>query len=158
MKKLLLSIVFILAALPVAMAQSTGTAKLKGQVVCCVDCWAKADRKITPYGTRLDLKKAKECVGNGAPTLLTVANDKGNFTFYQLELGKYNRPGKNWLDYRRKRIEVTGATGKKKDTSYIKGDTLPGLVEPTAATEKEVNIIGMEAELALNDLFGVESA
>lgn len=156
MKELLLSLVFILALLPLAKAQSAGAAKLEGQVVCCADCWAKADRKTTPYGTRADLEAAKECVGNGDPTLLAVANNEGDFTFYQLELGKYKRMGKNWLDYIGKRIEVTGTTGKKKDTPYIKVDSLSVLAEPIAATEKEANVIGTQAELALKDLFGIE--
>ena len=156
MKNLLLSIVVILSALPLAMAQSAGAARLEGQVVCCADCWAKADRKTTPYGTRADLEKSKECVSNGDPTLLAVASNDGDFTFYQLQLGKYKRPGKNWLDYVGKRVEVTGTTGKKKDVQYIKVDTLAVLAEPIAATEKEINVIGTEAELALKDLFGVE--
>src|SRR5215212_11050003 len=99
MKKLLLAVVFIFAALTAAMAQSAGAVKLEGQVVCCADCWAKADRKTTPYGTRADLEKARECVGNGDPSLLAVANNEGGFTLYQLELGKYKRSGKNWLEY-----------------------------------------------------------
>lgn len=156
MKKILLGLLIIFAASALAMAQSAGAARLEGQVVCCADCWAKADRKTTPYGTRADLEKAKECIGNGDPTLLAVANDEGDFTLYQLLLGKYKRPGKNWLDYIGKRVEVTGATGRKKDTPYIKVDALTVLAEPVAATEKEVNVIGTDVELALKDLSGVE--
>ena len=156
MNKILLSLVFIFAASALAMAQSAGATRLEGQVVCCADCWAKADRKTTPYGTRADLEKAKECIGNGDPTLLAVANNEGDFTLYQLVLGKYKRPGKNWLDYIGKRVEVTGVAGRKKDAPYIKVDALTVLAEPVAATEKEVNVIGTEVELALKDLSGVE--
>jgi thiol-disulfide isomerase/thioredoxin len=156
MKRILLAIIFALAALPAAMAQSAGAAKLEGQIVCCADCWAKADRNATPYGTRADLEKARECVGKGDPSLLAVANSAGGFTLYQLELGKYKRPGKNWLEYIGKRVSVTGITGKKKDAPYVKVDSLTVIAEPIAATEKEVNVIGAEAELALKDLFGVE--
>jgi thiol-disulfide isomerase/thioredoxin len=155
MKRILGGLLLCLA-ITVQVAAQTASVRLEGQVVCCADCWAKADRKTTPYGTRADLEKSKECVGNGDPTLLAVANNEGDFTLYQLVLGKYKRPGKNWLDYIGKRIEVTGATGKKKDTPYIKVDTLNVLAEPIAATEKEINVIGTEAELALKDLFGVE--
>jgi thiol-disulfide isomerase/thioredoxin len=156
MKLLLLSLALTLSLLPVAAAQNTGPVKLEGQVVCCEDCWARADRKTTPYGTRADLEKAVECVGNSDPTLLAVANNEGGFTLYELQLGKYRRPGKNWLEYIGKRIEVTGVTGKKKDRPTIKVDALTVLAEPIAATEPVVNVIGTEADLTLKDLFGVE--
>ncbi|HKP84464.1 MAG TPA: TlpA disulfide reductase family protein [Blastocatellia bacterium] len=156
MKKLLLSILFILAALPLGLAQSGGAIKLEGQVVCCAECWARADRKATPYGTRADLEKARECVGNGDPTLLAVANGEGGFTLYQLETGKYKRPGKNWLEYVGKRVEVAGTAGKKKDTPYIKVDSLTVLAPAIAESEPEVNAIGAEAELVLKDLSGIE--
>ncbi len=156
MKLLLFSLALTLSFFSVAYAQSAGPVKLEGQVVCCEDCWAKADRKTTPYGTRADLEKAKECVGNGDPSLLAVADSEGGFAFYELRLGKYKRPGKNWLEYIGKRIEVTGATGKKKERAFIKVDTLSVLAEPIAATEPEVNVIGTEVELSLKDLFGVE--
>ena len=156
MKSLLLSLALTFCLFSAAVAQSPGAVKLEGQVVCCEDCWAKADRKTTPYGTRADLEKAKECVGNGDPTLLAVANSEGGFTLYELQLGKYKRSGKNWLDYIGKRIEVTGATGKKKERPFVKVDSLTVLAEPIASTEKEINVIGTEVELALKDLFGVE--
>jgi thiol-disulfide isomerase/thioredoxin len=158
MKRLLLSLMLALATFTVAVAQSasTGNVKLEGQVVCCEDCWAKADRKTVTYGTRADLEAAAECVANGDPTLLAVANADGGFTMYQLEQGKFEREGKNWLGYIGKRIEVTGATGKKKDKRTIKVDTLTVLAPAIAESEPEVNVIGTEAELALKDLFGVE--
>jgi thiol-disulfide isomerase/thioredoxin len=156
MKRFLLSIALTLALASLSAAQSAGTAKIEGQVVCCKECWVKADRKTTPYGARTDLEQAVECVGNGDPTLLAVADAEGAFTLYQLELGKYKRPGKNWLEYVGKRIEVTGSIGKKKSTPYIKVDSLTVLAEPIAATEPEVNVIGAEADLNLKDLFGAE--
>ncbi len=158
MKQLSMSISLVFVVLSVAMAQNVnaGAAKLEGQVVCCKDCWVKADRKTTPYGTRDDLEKAVECVGNGDPTLLAVANLEGEFIFYELQLGKYNRPGKNWLEYIGKRIEVLGATSKKKERLFVKVDSLTVLAEPIAATEPEVSVIGTEVELTLKDLSGVE--
>lgn len=158
MKQLSMSISLVFVVLSVAMAQNVnaGAVKLEGQVVCCKDCWAKADRKTTPYGTRDDLDKAVECVGNGDPTLLAVANSEGEFIFYELQLGKYKRPGKNWLEYIGKRIEVLGATSKKKERLFVKVDSLTVLAEPIAATEPEVNVIGTEVELTLKDLSGVE--
>jgi thiol-disulfide isomerase/thioredoxin len=158
MKRLLTSILVVLIAVSGGVAQNAGpgAAKLEGQVVCCKECWAKADRKTTPYGTRADLDAAVECVGNGDPTLLAVANPQGDFTFYELQLGKYKRSGKNWLEYIGKRISVEGATGKKKDSVFIKVDNLTVLAEPIAATEPEVNVIGTEVELTLRDLSGIE--
>lgn len=156
MKRLVFSIALTAALSSVAAAQGSGPVKLEGQVVCCEDCWAKADRKATTYGTRADLDKAAECVANGDPTLLAVVNSEGGFTLYRLEPGRFRRPGKNWLEYIGKRVEVTGPAGKKKDASYIKVDALTVLAEPIAATEPEVNVIGTEADLVLKDLFGAE--
>ena len=158
MKRLFLSLVLILTCFSAAIAQNVnaGPLKLEGQVVCCEDCWAEADRKTTPFGTREDLDKAAQCVASGDPSLLAVANSDGGFTMYQLELGKFKRPGKNWLEFIGKRIEVTGTTGKKKNKPYIKVDTLNVLAPAIAESEPEVNVIGTEVELALKDLFGAE--
>ena len=158
MKRLLLSISLVLVAFTVVAAQNAGAVKIEGQVVCCEDCWAEADRKTTPFGTREDLEKAAQCVASGDPSLLAVANSEGGFTMYQLELGKFKRPGKNWLEYIGKRIEVTGATGKKKNKAFIKVDTLNVLAPAPAESEPEVNVIGTETELALKDLFGVDQS
>jgi thiol-disulfide isomerase/thioredoxin len=158
MTRWLSSLLFVLAAFSTAMAQNmnAGAVKLEGQVVCCTDCWAKADRKITPYGTRADLEKAASCIAKGDPSLLAVANAEGGFTFYELQLGKYKRPGKDWLEYIGKRVAVTGVVGKKKDAPTIKVDTLTVLAPAIAESEPEVNAIGTQAELVLKDLFGVE--
>ncbi|HZM89820.1 MAG TPA: TlpA disulfide reductase family protein [Blastocatellia bacterium] len=159
MKQLLTAaILLLLISVSAANAQGSrpGPVKLEGQVVCCRDCWAKADRKTTPYGTRDDLDKAVECVGNGDPTLLAVANPQGEVTFYELQLGKYKRPGKNWLEYIGKLISVQGVTGKKKDSLFIKVDSLTVLGEPIAVTQPEVNVIGTEVDLTLKDLSGIE--
>ena len=156
MKRLSLSVVLTAVIFSTGAAQGTAPVKLEGQVVCCEDCWAKADRKTTPYGTRADLEQAVQCVGKGDPTLLAVANAEGGFSMYQLEVGKFRRPGKNWLEFVGKRIEATGSTGKKHDKAYIKVDTLTVLAEAVAASERQVNVIGLEAELVLKDLSGVE--
>ncbi len=158
MKRLLSTVLLTLITLSAALAQSAspGAVKLEGQIVCCEDCWLEADRKTTAYGTREDLEKAAGCVASGDPTLIAVANAEGGFTLYELHSGKYKRPGKNWLEFIGKRVEVTGETGKKKEKPFIKVDALRVLAEPIAATEPEVNVIGTEAELALKDLFGVE--
>lgn len=158
MNRFLLNVLLIIATGIGAVAQnaSANAVKMQGQVVCCEECWAKADRKTVTYGTRADLESAAVCIANGDPTLLAVANDQGEFTFYELQPGKFKQPGKNWLEYVGKRVEVTGAAGKKKDSSYIKVDSLTVLAPAIAESEPEVNVIGMEPELTLKDLLGNE--
>ena len=55
--KLILSLIVLVLTVP-AHAQNTRT-KLDGQVVCCAECWAEADRNKVEYGTAKDLLKAK---------------------------------------------------------------------------------------------------
>src|SRR5262245_45458207 len=83
--------------------------KIEGQIVCCEECWARENRKTTPFGTSSDLAKAAECVGNGDPTLLAVMDKEGKTAFYQLEEGRVKKPGKNWLELIGSRVEITGA-------------------------------------------------
>jgi len=158
MKRLIVSALLILTAYSVVAAQKAAdTVTLEGQIVCCTDCWAKADRKTTPYGTAADLAQAVQCVANGDPTLLAVMNTEGATTFYQLEQGKFKRPGKNWLDYVGKRVEVTGSTRSKKDVHHVRIDELKVLASPEFPAEpSSQSVIGTEAELVLKDLFGVE--
>lgn len=158
MKRLILTALLILAVYSAVAAQKAAdTVTLQGQIVCCTDCWAKADRKTTPYGTSADLAQAAQCVGNGDPTLLAVMNTAGETSFYQLEQGKFKRPGKNWLDYVGKRVEIAGSTRSKKDVKYVRIDELKVLASPELATEPSPqSVVGTEAELMLNDLSGVE--
>jgi thiol-disulfide isomerase/thioredoxin len=137
-------------AQPVARQAATN---LTGQIVCCEECWARADRRVTPYGSAADLAKSAECVANGDPTLLAVMDAGGKTTFYQLEEGQFKKPGKNWLDFIGKRVEITGAVRAKKKQQFIKIDALEILSSPNIQTP---DVIGREAELALKDLFGVE--
>ena len=51
--------------------------KIEGQIVCCEDCWVRADRKTVPYGTPADLVKSAECVGNGCRGDESVAQPIG---------------------------------------------------------------------------------
>jgi hypothetical protein len=71
MKFLLTSLTLVLIVTTFANAQSL-PAKLEGQVVCCAECWADADRTKVEFGTAEDLLKAKSCVESGDPTLLAV--------------------------------------------------------------------------------------
>ncbi|HWP43572.1 MAG TPA: TlpA disulfide reductase family protein [Blastocatellia bacterium] len=159
MRRSVYSFIILLAAFAVTLAQSQGEGviKLQGTIVCCADCWAEADRKTVAYGTEEDIEKAAQCIANGDPTLLAVENEEGGWTLYQLEPGKFKRPGKNWLDYIGKQVEVTGPTRTKKDQRFIKVDTLTVLKErPASGAAPAASVIGTEVELVLKDLFGVE--
>jgi thiol-disulfide isomerase/thioredoxin len=146
-------LIFVFVLSFTALAQNSSV-KLEGQVVCCADCWAEADRTKVEYGTAEDLLKAKSCVEGGDPTLLAVrAGDK--FMLYQLEQGKFKLPGKTWLEFVGKRISVSGAIQKKKSANVIRVDELEVLGKSLAEREA-ASVLGKEIELKLKDLFGTE--
>jgi hypothetical protein len=120
MKNLFLAFAICFIAAGHVTAQSA--TKLEGQVVCCAECWAEADRNKVEYGTAENLLKAKSCVERD-PTLLAVREGE-KFRLYQLALGKFRLPGKNWLDFVGKRVEVSGAIQTKKDVSIFRVDSL----------------------------------
>src|SRR5687768_14147470 len=127
---------------------------LEGQVVCCAECWAEADRTKVEFGTAEDLLKAKSCVAGGDPTLLAV-READQFTLYQLEQGKFRLPGKNWLEFIGKRVGVTGSVQTKKDTKIFRVDELR-VLEPSPAERDAAKVSGTEVELKLKDLSGAE--
>lgn len=126
----------------------------EGQVVCCEDCWAEADRTKIQYGTAKDLLKAQSCVASGDPTLIAV-REGNKFTLYQLEQGKFRLPGKNWFDFVGKKVAVTGAIEKKKNATVMRVDALEVLA-PSLAEQEAANVVGTEIDLALKDLSGTE--
>lgn len=153
MKTLLL--LFVLVTLSIAtVAQTSKPAKLEGQIVCCEECWAEADRRTTPFGTAADLAKAANCVAKGDPTLLAVMDSAGKTTFYQLEEGKFQKPGKNWLELVGKKVEINGTVRSAKKKLFVKVDELKVLGSPGAQDLSA--LIGKEAELTLKDMFGVD--
>lgn len=158
MKKLVLalSICFVAAGQVLAQVVAQNATKLEGQVVCCAECWAEADRNKVEYGTAENLLKAKSCVERGDPTLLAV-REGDKFKLYQLAIGKFRLPGKNWLDFVGKRIEVTGAIQSKKDTSIIRVDSLTVLA-PSLAEREAAKVVGQEIELKLADLSGSQQS
>jgi thiol-disulfide isomerase/thioredoxin len=154
MKTRLFAPLLLLVLFAAAASAQNLSVKLEGQVVCCADCWAEADRTKVEYGTAEDLLKARGCVAGGDPTLLAVREGEG-FTLYQLEQGKFRLPGKDWLEYVGKRIAVTGIVRKKKETSTINVDALEVLAASIAEREA-ANVLGQEIELTLKDPFGAE--
>ncbi len=155
MKQLLMGLLLCLVwAAPAAARQ--GATKLEGQVVCCADCWAEADRTKVEFGTAEDLLKAQSCVANGDPTLIAVREGE-RFTLYQLEPAKFRLPGKNWLEYVGKRVAVTGAVRKNKKANVIRVDTLEVLAASQAERDAGA-VVGTEAPLTLKDPFGTEQS
>jgi len=154
--KLLITLTLVISSFAApAHAQDTRT-KLEGQVVCCAECWAEADRTKVEYGTAKDLLKAKSCVEGGDPTLLAVREDD-KFKLYQLATGKFRLPGKNWLEFVGKRIAVEGTIQTKKETEIIRVDTLEVLA-PSVAEREAAKLSGQEVDLTLKDLSGVEQS
>jgi len=152
MKQLLIGLLLCLVCAAQAAAQ--GATKLEGQVVCCAECWAEADRTKVEFGTAEDLLKSQSCVANGDPTLIAVREGE-RFTLYQLEPAKFRLPGKNWLEYVGKRVAVTGAVRKNKNANVIRVDTLEVLAVSQAEREAKA-VVGTAAPLTLKDPFGTE--
>jgi thiol-disulfide isomerase/thioredoxin len=151
--KLWLVLFFVLACAGLSTAQEQ--VSLEGQVVCCADCWAEADRTKIEYGTAENLLKAKSCVENGDPTLLAV-REQDKFTLYELVPRRFRLPGKNWLEFVGKRVSVTGKSEQKK-TNIFRVDNLKVLA-PSLAEQEAAKLIGTEVNLTLKDLAGVEQS
>lgn len=151
MKRTATAFLFLLVCSVMANPQ-TNAIRLEGQVVCCADCWAEADRTKVEFGTAEDLLKAQGCVANGDPTLLAVREGE-KFTLYRLEPSKFRLPGKNWLEFIGKRVRVTGAVKKEKEANSIRVDALEVLAGSIAEQEAG-RVVGQEVELTLTDPFG----
>lgn len=144
----------ILVTIVLASTSMAQPKRMEGQVVCCAECWAEADRTQVEYGTAEDLLKAQSCIAGGDPTLIAV-REGDKFTLYQLEQGKFRLPGKNWLDFVGKKVAVTGAVDTKKKQPVVRVDTLE-VLSPSIAEQEAANVIGKEIELVLKDPFGGE--
>jgi peroxiredoxin len=151
--KLFLSLFLFLIFSLTAAAQSAAVT-VEGQVVCCADCWAEADRTKVEYGTAEDLLKAKSCVEGGDPTLLAV-REGDRFTLYRLEQGKFKLTEKNWLSYVGKKVSVTGTKRKIKKADAFVVDVLT-VVAPSIAEREARAAVGKEVELKLRDLLGAD--
>lgn len=154
MKRLFISLL-LCVAFAVSTAAQNAT-KLEGQVVCCAECWAEADRTKVEFGTAEDLLKSQSCVANGDPTLIAVREGE-KFALYQLQPAKFRLPGKNWLEFIGKRVAVTGSVRKGKGANVIRVDTLEVLAV-SLAEQEAANVVGKEVNLTLKDLFGAEQS
>lgn len=155
MKIQLLLAILLLVLATTGHAQET-RARLEGQVVCCAECWAEADREKVPFGTTEDLLKAKGCVEGGDPTLLAV-REGDKFKLYQLATGKFRLPGKNWLEFVGKRVAIEGTIQNRKETPIIRVDTL-AVTAPSIAEQEAAKAAGKQVDLTLKDLSGVEQS
>lgn len=154
--KIIIALAVVVASFAApAHAQDTRT-KLEGQVVCCAECWAEADRKKIEFGTAKDLLKAKSCVEGGDPTLLAVRQGD-EFKLYQLATGKFRLPGKNWLEFVGRYVAVEGTLQSRKEIEIIRVDTLK-VVGPSLAEREAAKLQGQQADLTLKDLSGVEQS
>ena len=147
-----LTSLFFLQSVSAQTANASG--RIEGQILCCEDCWNKADRRKVAYGTPEDLAQSAKCIANGDPTLLAVTAADGATKFYQLENGKFKRPEPNWLSYVGSRVEITGPVRVSKKQNFVRVDDLKVLSKPSESPLPDV--IGKETELALKDLFGTE--
>ena len=150
-KKFLATLVWSLLLISGAVGQSL---RFEGQVVCCEECWAEADRLKVEFGTAEDLIKSQSCVANGDPTLLAV-REGDKFKLYQLAAARFRLPGKNWLEFIGKRIAVTGTVKEKKNVNVIRVDTLE-VIAPSIAEREASDVVGKEIDLVLKDPFGTE--
>jgi thiol-disulfide isomerase/thioredoxin len=150
--KQLVALVFIVAVTISAVGQNS-VIRLEGQVVCCAECWAEADRTKEEFGTAEDLLKARSCVEGGDPTLLAVPEGV-TFKLYQLGIGKYRLPGKNWLEFIGKRVAVTGTLQSKKVHDVIRVDSVE-VLSTTLAEREASKVVGQQIDLSLNDLSDV---
>ena len=153
MRLFLAALTLLFAFVAGATAQG-GAVRLEGQVVCCEECWAAADRTRVAYGTAEDLIKARSCVEEGDPTLLAVREGE-RFTLYRLEPGKFKPASKNWLEFIGRRVAVSGAVREKGAARLVRVDALDVLA-PSPAEQEAARVVGTEVELALKDLSGVE--
>ncbi|HEU4875666.1 MAG TPA: TlpA disulfide reductase family protein [Pyrinomonadaceae bacterium] len=154
--KIVIALAVVIASFAApARAQDTRT-QLEGQVVCCAECWAEADRFKVEFGTAKDLLKAKSCVEGGDPTLLAV-REGDKFKLYQLATGKFRLPGKNWLEFVGKHVAVEGTIQTKKETEIIRVDTLQVLA-PSPAEREAAKLHGQQIDLILKDLSGIEQS
>ena len=153
MRKFISVLIFCLIACCAVFGQNSQT--VEGQIVCCAECWAEADRTKVEFGTAENLLKAKSCV-EVDPTLLAV-REGDTFKLYQLALGKYRLPGKNWLDFVGKSVKATGSIQNKKDVSIFRVDSLTVLA-PSLAEREAAKVVGQTVELQLNDLSGSQQS
>lgn len=128
--------------------------KVSGQVICCQDCWNKADRTKVRFGTVADLTESAGCIANGEPSLL-AAQEAGKTVFYHLEKGQYAPAMADWTEHIGDDVEITGTVRAQKSKRFLRVNALK-VVKKSAAGEEALRAMGTAPALALKDLSGVE--
>lgn len=154
--KIIITLAIVISSFAAPTYAQDARTTLQGQVVCCAECWAEADRKKVEFGTAKDLLKAKSCVEGGDPTLLAV-REGDEFKLYQLATGKFRLPGKNWLEFVGRYVAVEGTLQSRKETNIIRVDTLK-VLGPSPAERESAKLHGQQVDLTLSDLSGVEQS
>jgi thiol-disulfide isomerase/thioredoxin len=155
MKKNFVALLNVVVFLFLAVDAPAQAVRVEGQIVCCAECFAEADRTKVEFGTAADLLKAQSCVASGDPTLIAVREGE-KFTLYTLVLGKFPLPGKNWLEFIGKRVAVTGTSFTfNKNLKSFRVDTLE-VLKPSIAEQEASIAVGKEKQLILKDLSGTE--
>lgn len=128
--------------------------KIEGQVICCEDCWNKADRAKVKFGTTADLAKSAGCIANGDPTLLAV-QESNKTVLYQLEQGRFRLPGPNWLEHVGDQVAIVGVVRQQKSKRFLKVNEMK-VLQPSMASEEGKKALGTTPSMKLVDLSGVE--
>jgi peroxiredoxin len=136
-----------------AQQQDAKVITLEGQLVCSL-CWFEADRKTTAYGTDADLKCAADCAEKDIPPALAVKNGD-DYKLYIIESGKLKKTPVQWIDSLGKQLRISGKVRQRGDKLYLATNSAD-VIDSSASAKAQAAVIGTEAELALNDLFGVD--
>jgi hypothetical protein len=69
MKPLLVNtlVALVICSGAAAQAPAVGPTTLEGQIVCCKDCWGRADRTKVAYGTAQDLTRRRSALPRVIP-------------------------------------------------------------------------------------------
>ena len=137
-----------------AMGAFGADVKIEGQVICCEDCWNKADRTKVKFGTTADLAKSAGCIANGDPTLLAV-REGDKTVMYQLEQGRFRLPGPNWLEHVGDQVSIVGVVRQQKTKRFLKVNEMK-VLQPSMASEEGRKALGTTPSMKLVDLSGVE--
>lgn len=155
MSKFLVILLLFLCCLMTISAQNNAVT-LVGQVVCCEDCWVEKKKGQEPYGDAEDLLKSQSCFAKGDEPLLAVGVGKDS-KLYKIESGKSTLTKKEWQTQVGRKISAVGFLKKVKKQEVFYIDSFE-ILEKSIAEQDSQKVIGMEVELKLKDLFGVEQS
>jgi thiol-disulfide isomerase/thioredoxin len=156
-RKMLLVAIAMVLSTNIVLAQNAPKVKttLEGQLVCS-ECWFEADRKTTAYGTPADIQCAADCAVKGIPPAVAVKQGE-EFRLYLIEPGQFKQNSEEWLTYIGKWVQISGSISSKKEKQYVAVDEIRVLTSPQEKVQNAA-VLGLDPDLRLKDLFGVEQA